>query len=118
MKRNIKKRTYNNFMLICRAVMNKGYDLDTAADITRRIFDNLENNGVSVWRSVDMIIDAAEHARREKAEKLRKLINENGVTVRDGLELFCDDTERIEKAARAYENGLVSFNEMAVICMK
>lgn len=116
MKRNIKKRTYNNFMLVCRAVMNKGYDLDTAADITRRIFDNLEYNGVSVWQQVDMIIDAAEHARREKAEKLRKLIA-NGVSLRDGLELFCDDPERIEKAARAYENGLCSFEEAAVFCM-
>lgn len=117
MKRNIKKRTYNNFVLVCRAVMNKGYDLDTAADITRRIFDNLEYNGVSVWRQVDMIIDAAEHEKRVKAEKLRKLINANGVSLRDGLELFCNDPERIEKAARAYENGLCSFEEAAVFCM-
>ena len=117
MRRNIKKRTYNNFMTVCRAVMAKGYDLDTAADITRRIFDNLEQNGASVWRSVDLIVDAAEHEKRVKAEKLRKLIDDNGVSLRDGLSLFCGDPERVEKAARAYENGLVSFNEIAVWCM-
>lgn len=117
MRRNIKKRTYNNFMTVCRAVMGKGYDLDTAADITRQIFDNLEQNGVSVWRSVDLIIDAAEHEKRVKAEKLRKLINENGVSLRDGLSLYCNDPERVEKAARAYKKGLVSFNEIAAWCM-
>lgn len=117
MRRNIKKRTYNNFLTVWRAVMAKGYDQDTAEQLTRQIFDNLEQNGVSVWRSVDLIVDATEHEKRVKAEKLRKLINENGVTVRDGLELFCDDPERIEKAARAYENGLCSFEEAAVFCM-
>lgn len=117
MKRNIKKRTYNNFLTVWRAVMSKGYDQDTAEQITRQIFDNLEQNGVSVWRSVDLIVDAAEHARREKAEKLRKLIA-NGVSLRDGLDLFCEDPERVEKAARAYENGLCSFEEAAVFCMK
>lgn len=117
MRANIKNRTYRNFMTVCKAVQGKGYDLDTAADITRQIFDNLEQNGVSVWRSVDLIIDAAEHEKRVKAEKLRKLINENGVALRDGLSLYCNDPERVEKAARAYENGLVSFNEMAAWCM-
>lgn len=117
MRRNIKNRTYHNFLTVWRAVMGKGYDQDTAEQITRQIFDNLEQNGVSVWRSVDLIIDAAEHEKREKAEKLRKLINENGVALRDGLSLYCNDPERVEKAARAYEKGLVSFNEMATWCM-
>ena len=59
-KRDIKKRTYQNFMLVMREIIGKGYDHDTAWEITNDIFSEVEYNpmGLSVKQRVGMIVDA------------------------------------------------------------
>jgi hypothetical protein len=55
--RTIKRRTYYNFQLVKKAVLAKGWDAETASEITRNIFDQYESNpcGLSVWGLVDLI---------------------------------------------------------------
>lgn len=42
MERPIKTRTYNNFIRAVKIIMDKGYDEQTAADIVRKQFDEME----------------------------------------------------------------------------
>ena len=42
--RNIKRKTYNNFMLVMKHIQNKGYDFNEAEKITHNIFNQFENN--------------------------------------------------------------------------
>lgn len=62
--RPIKTRTYYNFMRVRRMIEQKGYDPDTAGDITRRIFDEYEwnPNGLSVLDRVSRILPAEQFA--------------------------------------------------------
>lgn len=57
-KRDIKKRTYQNFMLVMREIIGKGYDTETAWKITDSIFTEVEYNpmGLSVKQRVEMIV--------------------------------------------------------------
>jgi len=59
-RRTIKSRTYNNFKRVQRAIIEKGYSEETAAEISRRIFDDFEKNpqGLPIWSRVDMITEA------------------------------------------------------------
>ena len=63
-RREIKTRTYNNFMRVMRAVMAKGYDKETAETITRGIFDKYEANprGLSVWGLFDLVAETTAEA--------------------------------------------------------
>ena len=63
--RPIKKRTYYNFMRVVRMIEAKGYDHETAADITRRIFNNYEfSPDRPVLDMVAMVITAEEYSRQ------------------------------------------------------
>ena len=57
--RTIKKRTYYNFMLVRKSVEAKGWDAETAGEITRNIFDQYEEcpQGLSVWGLVDLVAE-------------------------------------------------------------
>lgn len=61
--RNIKRKTYNNFMLVMKHIQNKGYDSTEAEKITHNIFNQFENNpmGLSVNQLVDMIVPKEEY---------------------------------------------------------
>ncbi len=56
--RNIKRKTYNNFMLVMKHIQNKGYDSGEAEKITHNIFNQFENNsmGLSVNQLVNMVV--------------------------------------------------------------
>ena len=60
MKRPIKRRTYSNFLKVWQAVQAKGYDPETAADITRNLFDQYEENpeGLPMWSRLELIRNA------------------------------------------------------------
>lgn len=63
--RPIKKRTYYNFMRVVRMIEAKGYDRETAADITRRIFNNYEfSPDRPVLDMVSSVITAEEYVRQ------------------------------------------------------
>ena len=59
-RKTIRNKTYANFMTVYNAVIKeKGYDKETAGEITRNLFDNLEYNpGGNIWVWFDHI----EHA--------------------------------------------------------
>ena len=73
-RRTIKKRTYNNFQRVLRAIVEKGYLIETAEEITRRIFDDFEKNpaGLSVWKRVDLIQPAQDQAEKGPENAPRK----------------------------------------------
>lgn len=55
--RPIKSRTYNNFRKVWEAIQKKGYPAEEAAEITRRIFDDYEQNpaGLPISGRIDLI---------------------------------------------------------------
>ena len=57
----IKTRTYRNFMRVHKIIMEKGYDAETASQITRNIFDQFEScpQGLPILSLVDMIVEAS-----------------------------------------------------------
>lgn len=61
--RNIKHKTYNNFMLVMKHIQNKGYDFNEAEKITHNIFNQFENNsmGLSINQLINMIVQKEEH---------------------------------------------------------
>jgi len=61
-RRTIKSRTYNNFKRVQRAIIEKGYSEETAAEISRRIFDDFESNpaGLPIWSRVDLVAPAGD----------------------------------------------------------
>ena len=58
--RQIKKRTYYNFMRVVRMIQNKGYDFDESVRVTERIFDQYEScpSGLSILQMASQIIQA------------------------------------------------------------
>ena len=60
MKKQITKRTYNNFLRVYNAILSKGYDKDEAWKITDRIFAEFEANpqGLPILSRIEMIVDA------------------------------------------------------------
>lgn len=59
-KQTIKKRTYRNFMLVMKEVMSRGYDHDTAWEITNNLFCEIEYNpnGLSIKQRLEYIREA------------------------------------------------------------
>ena len=60
MKKQITKRTYNNFLRVYNAILSKGYNEDEAWKITDRIFAEFEANpqGLPILSRIEMIVDA------------------------------------------------------------
>ena len=60
MKKQITKRTYNNFLRVYNAILSKGYDEGEAWKITDRIFAEFEANpqGLPILSRIEMIVDA------------------------------------------------------------
>lgn len=60
--RNIKNKTYRNFMYVMKQIREKGYSFDEAEQMTHRIFDQREAwpDGLSVAQLVGMIVPAQE----------------------------------------------------------
>ena len=58
--RKIVNLTYNNFMLVMKKIMEKGYGKDEAEKITRHIFEQREAfpEGLSVEALINMVQDA------------------------------------------------------------
>lgn len=46
--KTIKRKTYNNFMYILKLIMAKGYNKTEAEEITHRIFEQYNPNGLSI----------------------------------------------------------------------
>lgn len=63
MRKPIKTRTYYNFMRVRRMIEAKGYNAETASELTRRIFDDYEAapTGLSILSRVDMILTKADY---------------------------------------------------------
>lgn len=63
--KQIKKRTYYNFMRVVRLLEAKGYDQKEAGEITRLIFDEYEAapKGLTVLQRVDRILSKAEYEK-------------------------------------------------------
>jgi hypothetical protein len=61
--KQIKNKTYHNFMRVARMIERKGYDWETAAQLAHNVFAQYEFNpsGWSVLQLVDMIIPASEY---------------------------------------------------------
>lgn len=59
-KQTIKKRTYRNFMLVMKEIIAKGYDHDTAWNITNHLFEEIEYNpkGMSIKQRIGYIREA------------------------------------------------------------
>lgn len=64
-RRNIRRRTYNNFMYIVHTLQReKGYPENEAIQITRNIFDNSAvNPGQSIWKFYDLVLTRKEYNR-------------------------------------------------------
>ncbi len=75
--RTIRNRTYYNFMRVLRVIMGKGYDAETAEQITSRIFDEYEANpeGLPIWSRVGQIAD-----RNESETEAKGIKSEEGKT--------------------------------------
>ena len=60
MKKQITKRTYNNFLRVYNAILSKGYNEDEAWKITDRIFAEFEANqqGLPILSRIEIIVDA------------------------------------------------------------
>ena len=60
MKKQITKRTYNNFLRVYNAILSKGYNEGEAWKITDRIFAEFEANpqGLPILSRIEMIVDA------------------------------------------------------------
>lgn len=65
--RTIKNKTYNNFVYIMGVIINKGYGKDEAEQITHRIFDGHNPNGMSIIESANRIISKAEYDAEYRA---------------------------------------------------
>lgn len=61
--KQIKNKTYHNFMRVARLIERKGYDWETAAQLAHSVFAQYEFNpsGLSVLQLVDMIIPTSEY---------------------------------------------------------
>ena len=60
--RNIRKKTYNNFLLVMKQIEAKGYDKATAETITHQLFDRLNPQGLPMAAMIAQIVPAAEYA--------------------------------------------------------
>lgn len=58
--RNIKNKTYNNFMMVVKAIMKKGYDQEESIRMAHRLFDELNPLGESMQSKVDRILSKEE----------------------------------------------------------
>ena len=58
--RQIKEKTYYNFMRVVRMIQSKGYDFDESVRVTERIFDQYEScpSGLNILQMVSQIIQA------------------------------------------------------------
>lgn len=62
--RNIKNKTYFNFMLVMnRIIATKGYDKETAEKITHHIFDEYNPYGKSIEGMIDDIMTKDEYEK-------------------------------------------------------
>lgn len=66
--KNIKKKTYRNFLYVVRLIQNKGYDMEEAVDIAHKIFDQVNEN-MTVERLVSRILTKEEYQQEYKIEK-------------------------------------------------
>ena len=60
--RNIKNKTYYNFIYIMNIIINKGYSKEEAEQITHRIFDNHNPLGLSIIEMANRTISKADYA--------------------------------------------------------
>ena len=87
--KTIKNKTYNNFMYIYNIVRKaKGYNHETAVEITEQLFDTLAANpGGNIYRWLDQVLTADEYKKIEYARKIEKLINSHLITLEEGIVL-------------------------------
>ena len=85
--KTIKNRTYNNFMYVYNIIRkSKGYDHDTAVEITDNLFDTLEANpGGNIYRWIDQVVTADEYAEIQRANRIMELLEKGLLTLQEAL---------------------------------
>lgn len=66
----MKRKTYNNVMILAKQISKKGYDIKEAAELAVKCFDNAENSIYSPEHFADMIISKEEWEREAQLYKL------------------------------------------------
>ena len=81
-RKTIRNHTYANHMLVLNKLMTeKGYDFDTANDIARQLFNQLDANpGGNIWIWYDHIITAKRDAAIKRYNELWELYEKGMIT--------------------------------------
>ena len=76
MKRHIKRLTYRNLMIVIHKIMDKGYTMDEAEPIARRLFDEYEANpqGWCIEQMISMVLTKEEYEEEQRLAEQERLI--------------------------------------------